>query len=377
MAANDKPIKLGIIGCGRVSETRHLPALRNVCEVEVVAAADLDSDRLNALSGRFGIRKRYRDFADLVTDPEIEAVAVCVPARFHVQVALAALERDKHLFIEKPLALTLADADVLAERAARSRRRIMVGFNLRWHRLVRRARDELRQGVLGPVQFMRTILTSYHETLPDWRARRESGGGVLFELAVHHFDLWRYLLGSEVDEIFAVAQSGQWDDEAAVVTARMTNGVVVSSVFSERTSESHDLEFFGKGGQLRVSCYDFDGLEFSPPGGFPGDLKRRLGKMARTLQELPQGIRGMRQGGDFIGSYAAEWRHFAAALRHDVPLESTQDDGRRALEVVIAAALSADAGRPLRIAEAVAVTRAEQVGGAPEIPQPRAGGALP
>ncbi|MGH7824568.1 MAG: Gfo/Idh/MocA family protein [Candidatus Binatia bacterium] len=88
----------------------------------------------------------------------------------------------------------------------------MLGFNLRWHRLVRRARETIRRGTLGMIQMIRTVLTSYHENVPEWRRYRTQGGGVLFEQAVHHFDLWRYLLQSEVEEVFATSRSGKWDD---------------------------------------------------------------------------------------------------------------------------------------------------------------------
>jgi predicted dehydrogenase len=78
----------------------------------------------------------------------------------------------------------------------------MVAFNLRWHRLVRQAREVIQRRTLGPLTLIRTALTSYHENVPEWRRRRELGGGALFELAVHHFDLWRFLLQSEVEEVF-------------------------------------------------------------------------------------------------------------------------------------------------------------------------------
>src|SRR5215813_5754774 len=102
MAEKRKAIQLGVIGCGGVTETRHLPALRNLPGVEVVAVADLDPDRLKRVADQFSIRRRYSNFSPLLDDPAIEVVAVCVPAQFHVEVALAALEAGKHLFIEKP-----------------------------------------------------------------------------------------------------------------------------------------------------------------------------------------------------------------------------------------------------------------------------------
>jgi len=132
-----------------------------------------------------------RGLSALLDDSAIAAVAVCVPAQFHVEVALAALDAEKHLFIEKPLALSLDESERLIERAAQSPRKVMIGFNLRWQRLVRQARAMIQQRTLGPLALVRTALTSYDENVPEWRKQRNLGGGVLFELAVHHFDLWR------------------------------------------------------------------------------------------------------------------------------------------------------------------------------------------
>ena len=91
-----KPVKLGLIGCGWVTETRHLPALRFVPDAEVVAVADIDAVRLNRVADRFHIEHRYRDFRALLDDPAVDTVAVCVPAQLHVEVALAALDSGKH-----------------------------------------------------------------------------------------------------------------------------------------------------------------------------------------------------------------------------------------------------------------------------------------
>ncbi len=350
MAGKGKVVRLGLIGCGGVTETRHLPALQNLPGAEVVAVADIDPDRLKRVADRFHIQQRYTNFSALLDNPAIEVVAVCVPAQFHVEVALAALDAGKHLFIEKPLALSLEEADQLIARAGQLPYKVMIGFNLRWHRLMRQARAMIQQGTLGPLALIRTALTSYHENVPEWRKQRNLGGGVLFELAVHHFDLWRFLLQSEVEEVFAVSQSQQWEDETATVTARLANGVLATSIFSERTSESNGVEIYGQTGRLRVSCYHFDGLEYVSSSSFPGDVRTRLRQMVHTLKELPHGALRMRRGGDFLAPYQAEWRHFIDAIQRDALVECTLEDGRRALQVALAAGESVSLGQPVKVA---------------------------
>ena len=351
MTNRSSAVKLGLIGCGRVAETRHLPALLSLSDVEVIAVADVDPDRLRRVGELFHVRRRYKNYLDLLGEGQIDAVAVCVPAQFHVEVALAALDAGKHVFIEKPLALGMDESNRLVERAKKSSSKVMVGFNLRWHRLVRQARRLIQQGTLGSLQLVRTVLTSFHDDIPEWRKCRATGGGVLFEQAVHHFDLWHFLLESEVVELCASTQSTRWEDEAAVVTARMANGVIAASTFSERASDRNEVEIYGQGGCLRVSCYRFDGLEFFSTSSAPGDIRTRLRRIAHALIELPQAARNLRQGGDFVASYRAEWRHFLDSIRQDTPVECTLEDGRAALAVTLAALESVSLGRSVRVSK--------------------------
>jgi predicted dehydrogenase len=353
MENRSKSVRLGLIGCGNVAEIWHLPALQSLQDAEVIAVADTNPDRLKRVADKFHIEKRYADFRALLSDPAVEAAAVCVPAQFHVEVALAALDAGKHLFIDNPLALSLDEWDRLIGRAAQSPSKVMVGFNLRWHRLVRQAREIIQRGTLGPLKLIRSVVTSrFRENEPGWVRRRELGGGVLIELAVHSFDLWRFLLQSEIEEVFAMSRSGRWDDETATVMARMANGVLTSAVFSKGTGENNETEIYGQNGRLYISSYRFDGLEFLPSSSFPGSVRTRLRRMAHALKELPQAASAIRQGGDFVASYQAEWRHFIDAIQQDTPVESTLQDGRRALQVVLAAVESASLGQLVKVAQA-------------------------
>lgn len=348
-----KPVKLGLIGCGWVAENIHLPALKYGADAQVVAAAEVDPERLNRVAERFHIKDRYTHFLDLLTHPTIEAVAICVPAQFHVEVALAALDAGKHLFIEKPLALGLEECERLIDRAAKfPSLKVMIGFNMRWHRLVRQAREMILGDAIGPLQMIRSCFTSYRENIPEWRQRRDRGGGVLFEQAVHHFDLWQFLVQSEIEEVFASSRSVTWEDDAATVTARMTNGVLAASVFSQQTSSDNEVDIYGRAGRLRVSCYRFDGLEFNSIATASGDLGSRLRRLLHGVKTLPQGLINARRGGEFMASYRAEWRHFTDCIRSDKPTQCTLEDGRRALQVVLAAAQSATIGKPVKVSQA-------------------------
>src|SRR6516165_7928784 len=155
-----KPIRLGFIGCGQVTTHGHLPALEFLPSVQVVAISDIDKDRLHQVANQFRIGRRYPDFHALLEDPVVDVVAVCVPAQLHAEAALAALESGKHLFIEKPLALNMDDSDRLIKRASQSHSKVMVGFNLRRHRLTRKTLAVIEKGTLGSIEAVRSVLTT-------------------------------------------------------------------------------------------------------------------------------------------------------------------------------------------------------------------------
>lgn len=345
------PIKIGIVGCGRATTVLHLPALQFVPGAKVVALADTDREALHRASKPLAVEQCVFDYRVLLDNPTIEAIAICVPAQFHVEIALAALDAGKHLFIEKPLALTLEECDRLIERAAGLSRQVMLGFNTRWHRLAREARTLFRQGILGPLEVVRSVLTSCHKDLPEWRKRRISGGGVLLEMAMHHFDLWRYVLDEEVEEISAHSRSGTWEDESATVTARLSSGALASATFAECTSQNNSIEIYGRSGSLSVAFYRFDGLETATTSDIPGNVQTRIRGLRRFAEELPKAIATNRQGGEWLQSYIEEWRYFVGSIQTGVPVESSLEDGRRVLAVALAAMESAATGKAMTIAK--------------------------
>ncbi len=335
------PVRIGIIGCGRATTSLHMPALRFVPGAQVVALADPDQEALHQALKQFQVKRCVADYRALLEDQTIEALAICVPAQFHVEIALAALDAGKHLFIEKPLALTIEDCDRLIERAAGVPLQVMLGFNTRFHRLARAARTLFRQGTFGPLEVVRSVLTSFHKDLPEWRKRRISGGGVLLEMAMHHFDLWKYVLDEEVEEISAHSRSGTWEDESATVTARLSSGALASATFAECTSQNNSMEIYGREGSLSVSFYRFDGLETATTSDIPGNIPARVRGVRRFAEELPKAIATNRQGGEWSQTYIEEWRHFVGSIRAGLPVECGLEDGRRALAVALAAMESA------------------------------------
>lgn len=350
-----KRTKIGLIGCGKVAVNRHLPALQSLREAEVVAAADVDPGRLAYVTHKFQIKRSYVDYEDLLRDPAVEAVGICVPLQLHFEIGLAALDAGKHLLLEKPLAMSLDEADRLIGRAAKTDSKVLVGLNKRWHRLVRQAQQVVRSGRLGPVGLINTIHTTghYKRYVPSWRLRRSQGGGNLIENGTHWYDMWHFFLQSDVEEIFAVSGATErGDDEPCIVTGRTESGVFLNCVLSDFLPDREEIEILGRDCVLRVSLHRADGLEFTPLHTCAGDLRNRLLNMTQFFKSLPQRVLQGRYGGDFNASFCAQWQHFIDCIQRDVPVECTLEDGRRALQVALAAVQSVNTGRPVKVARA-------------------------
>jgi predicted dehydrogenase len=348
-------IRIGIVGCGRAAATLHLPVLRRRPGVSIVALSDCDEERLRGAVSVCPGATGYLDYRLLLLDERVDLVAVCVPAMLHEVVASAALQARKHVFIEKPLALTLKDCDRLVEQARQSESvgvRSVVGFNLRCHRLVRQARQIMRSGRLGEIELLRTLWTANWTGAkrPPWHELREQGGGALLEIGAHHADLWRWLLESEVESVHALSRSGTFDDQTAVFEGRMTSGVLVSASVSQRSVPGNTIEVFGQRGALRLSCYHTDSLELSAVGAPARGAWRRIRPMIDKALRLPAAANAARKGGDFAMSYGYEWEQIIGSLRTGAPMPCSVYDGRQAVRIVLAALRSSQEGTVVSLA---------------------------
>jgi predicted dehydrogenase len=323
-----------------------------MADIEVVALVDPDAVQLGATARHVPRARCVDDLAGVLSDPAVDAVAVCAPPALHARQAIAVLDAGKHLFVEKPLALTAADCGAVLTRASHAAVQKVVGFNLRQHRLLRAAREVITADTLGRIELARGIFSTdirLTRQLPPWRAARATGGGVLFELATHHFDLWRWLLQDEVVQVSALSRGGDGEDSAASVSAQLSRGALVSVQLSERTTPMHQIEVFGERGRMRVSLYDFDGLSVVPSTTLPGSLRARLAAILHSVRSVPAGVRGLTSGGDYVATYALQWRAFAdTVLRGHAPA-ATLEDGAAAARIAIAAAQSSELGRAVSV----------------------------
>jgi len=344
---------IGFVGWGRAAENLHLPALTRVAGLRVVAAMDTDPARLESASRLVPSLSVHHDVGGLLADPRVDVVAVCVPPAHHAAAAVAALGAGRHVYLEKPVAAGWDDGIAIAEAARRSSGTVVVGHNLRSHRLVREARAIVGSGALGRIGTLRAAWTSgYHRggAWPAWRDDRAAGGGAILEIGVHHLDLCSCILGEPLESVSALLRDGAVPDQDAVVTGRTASGVLVSLLAGQRTVDANEVEIYGEEGALGFSLYRADSLELRRTSDLGGGPKARARLLAGRARRLPAALAAARGGGDFVGSYAAHWRATGEALRGDAPPPATLDDGLAALAAALAAMRSAETGVPERVA---------------------------
>jgi predicted dehydrogenase len=190
-------LRIGIIGCG--VGILHLQGFAENPRAEVVAIAGLDQDRCHELAKQFNVPRVYREYQELIADPDVDAVTVAVPNILHVPVSLAALEAGKHIMVEKPLAPTSVEAQTIIDAAREAGKVLGVVFNRRGRQDVQLVKREVERGHFGGIYHARAfwMRRSGIPGLGTWFTSKEmAGGGPLIDLGIHVLDMALWVLGN-------------------------------------------------------------------------------------------------------------------------------------------------------------------------------------
>jgi predicted dehydrogenase len=201
-------VRVGVIGLGFGGETA-LKCYRQLPNVEIVALAGMEEDKLHALGKTYNIPHLYRDYQDLLARDDLDAVSVAVPNYLHLPVAVAALERGLHVLCEKPLARTAEEGEVIVQAAIKANRVLQVVFNHRQRGDVAILKRYIEAGELGHIYYAKAYWMR-RRGIPGagtWFGNKEkSGGGPLIDLGVHALDMALYLL-EEPDVVTVTAST--------------------------------------------------------------------------------------------------------------------------------------------------------------------------
>ena len=189
-----KKLKVAIIGCGGIANGKHLPSLARLKDtVELVAFCDIIVERAEKAKNEFGAEgaKVYVDYKELLQDKSIDVVHVCTPNDAHAPISIAALESDKHVMCEKPMAKTAADARAMLEAAKRTGKKLTIGYNNRFRTDSQHLKKVADAGKLGEVYFAKAHAIR-RRAVPTWGVfldEEKQGGGPLIDIGTHALDL--------------------------------------------------------------------------------------------------------------------------------------------------------------------------------------------
>jgi predicted dehydrogenase len=336
-------VRIGVLGCGSIARAAHLPSLMRMADARVVALADHDASSLSAAHAMVPEAKAAHDFADVVAMPDVDAIVVALPPALHADAAIAALHHGKHVYVEKPLATGLADAARVVAEARRAMVTSMVGFNYRFHPVVQDARTRITGGAIGTPVGVRSVFATAARAIAPWKQRRESGGGVLLDLAVHHVDLVHFLLDTDVADVWADVQSVRTEHDTAFIHMRLTRGGAASSMFSLSAVEEDRIEVYGTSGKITIDRYGSLRVEVTRPAA-RGAFSLAAGRLAGELAQFPAAVR-KRRSPMHDPSFPAALQAFVRAARDHTAVTPSLLDGARALAVIEAAESSVHSGR--------------------------------
>ena len=262
-------IRIGIIGCGKIAQVRHLPEYAANPHVELAGYYDLNTQRAQEMAAQYG-GKVYDSYFDLLNDPSIDAVSICVENRSHAEITTYALYAGKHVLCEKPMAVTLAECESMVAAAERNGKHLMIGHNMRFDPVHRKAKELLDGGIIGDIITFRATMGNAGpenwsmEAGSTWFFDKQKAAmGALSDLGIHKVDLLQYLTGQKVIETTAKVMTLNKHtatgapitvDDNALCILRMNGGSAgtMAASWTVYGQESNSTCLFGTRGVMRI-----------------------------------------------------------------------------------------------------------------------------
>jgi len=325
----------GIIGTGGFAGSATAPAINALGnEGSLVAVVSRDRERAGAFAKQHGAKRAYTDYAELLRDPDVHIVYISTPNALHAEQAIAAARAGRHALCEKPLTLSAADARQVVDAFEAAGLKLGTHFQTRHHTAFVETKRLLEQRAIGDVILVQIEVGSGAGTLRSWRADPQLAGlGAINNMAVHPFDLVRYLLGSEVREVMAMTEVGRSAELERMVLAllRFQNGAMAYVNANQRIAHFQpDIDIYGTAGRIvGIDC-------------------------TRPFREGE--LRVLTQAGEQVTKYSSKdavvrsVRAFNDAVRDDREPNPSGLDGLRSVQLTEAVIRSAREGRLVEVA---------------------------
>jgi myo-inositol 2-dehydrogenase/D-chiro-inositol 1-dehydrogenase len=334
-------VRFGVIGAGRIGKIHAENLALRIPGAAVLAIADPVVDAASKTAEALHIPRVSSDYRDILSDPGIDAVAICSPTDTHAQMIVEAARAGKHIFCEKPIAYDLAKIDDALAAAQKAGVKFQIGFNRRFDPNFRQIRTMVAEGKIGQPHILR--ITSRDPAPPPIEYVKVSGG-IFFDMTIHDFDMARYLVGSDVDELFAaggvmvdskIGEAG--DIDTAIITLRFKNGAIGTIDNSRKAVYGYDqrVEVFGSGGMVAAFNNTQDSNVYSDADGVHS---------AKPLYFFLE---------RYMTSFVEEMKAFVACVRNNTQPPVTGADGRIPVLMGMAAGKSYRENRPVKLSEVV------------------------
>lgn len=332
MRSNPSQVRTALVGAGRMAQT-HARVLAVVPTIELCAVCDSVPENASRLAET--LNAAVSSFEATLADPDIDAVIIAAPTQAHAALIRQAAGAGKHIFVEKPLAGTLAEADEVILAVKQAGVRCQVGFQRRFDPAYAEAKRAIDAGELGEIATFRGVS---RDPAPPPLDFLKTSGGLMVDLGVHDLDTMRFLVG-EVTEVRAVgavqrlpglAEYGLFD--SAVATVRFENGALGTLELGLHTAYGYDIraEVLGERGRLHLEMTS------------PLHLTRYIAHGA--VRKGPQNFEER-----FFDAYVAEFRAFAVCLLENRPVSPDAEDAAKTLRLALAAQHALETGGTVHV----------------------------
>jgi myo-inositol 2-dehydrogenase / D-chiro-inositol 1-dehydrogenase len=338
-----KQLKLGIIGAGRIGKVHARTISLHPTSAALVAVTDPNRAAAEEVARLYGIPSVVQDAREIFANREIDAVLICSSTNTHAEFIIQAAKAGKHIFCEKPIDYDLSRIDSALEAVRRSGVKLQVGFNRRFDANFARVRKAIETGEIGTPRLLHIVS---RDPAPPPISYIKVSGGMFFDMTIHDFDMARFLIHDEVDEVYAAAgvmvdpEIGKAGDvDTAVITLRFRNGVIGTIDNSREAVYGYDqrVEVLGSKGAIATG------------NNYPNQAIVSTAKEIR--RDLPLNFFMER----YADSFAEELRAFLECVAEDKPTPVTGEDARYPVLMGLAALRSYEQGRPVKIEEVAEV----------------------
>jgi myo-inositol 2-dehydrogenase/D-chiro-inositol 1-dehydrogenase len=332
-------INIGVIGAGRIGKVHAENLMMRVPGASVIAIADVNLPAAQELGSRLQIPAAMADYHLILSNPDVQAIVICSATDTHSQIITEAAQAGKHIFCEKPVDFDLKRIDAALAAVEAAKVKLQIGFNRRFDPNFARVREAVVNGEIGTPHLMHIIS---RDPAPPPISYVKVSGGLFLDMAIHDFDMARFLIGDEVDEVYTVAgvkvdpaigEAG--DVDTAFTVLKFRNGVTGTIDNSRKAVYGYDqrVEVFGSGGAIQTG------------NEFPNTAVVSTGQHIR--RDLPLNFFMER----YTRSFVNEMNAFIEAVIQDKPTPVTGLDGRVPVVMGIAAKRSYAERRPVNLSE--------------------------